>query len=359
MADLAHARQGRRALRAAARGQRDDVGARVRPPLPARAERAVRGGGRTRPADRERARGLRPQPAPRARGHARARPTRRAAKLLERWHGRGRLRYAVTPRFSVSCTEADARRPAGRCSTSSRPRCSRATSTRARARSSSSSSCSRRRATTSAPTRTPGCSASARCSPTTSTCPTTSCTGSPRAHRRRALPVEQRVPVARDLPHGPPRRARRALRDGHRRRRRHGPEHAQGGPRRLPRADGPRPGPHARPGAPALPRDRGGRDGARPRRARRRPHARQAADLLLLRPPAGSTLEAVLEDAPAWSAALGAIFTLAREECVLEVRVAGDVVFCARIDQDEVVAVHGFLGRPREAPRAPRRTSSP
>jgi guanine deaminase len=26
--------------------------------------------------------------------------------LIERWHGRARLRYAVTPRFSVSCTEA-------------------------------------------------------------------------------------------------------------------------------------------------------------------------------------------------------------------------------------------------------------
>lgn len=26
--------------------------------------------------------------------------------LAERWHGRGRLRYAVTPRFSVSCTDA-------------------------------------------------------------------------------------------------------------------------------------------------------------------------------------------------------------------------------------------------------------
>jgi guanine deaminase len=53
----------------------------------------------------------------------------------------------------------------------------------------------------------------------------------------------------------------------------------------------------------------------------------KAADLLLLRPLAGSTLEAVLEDAPSWEAALGAIFTLAREESVLEVRVAGDVVF--------------------------------
>ena len=35
----------------------------------------------------------------------------------------------------------------------------------------------------------------------------------------------------------------------------------------------------------------------------------------------------MLEEAPDWDAALGAIFTLAREECVLEVRVAGDVVF--------------------------------
>src|SRR4029078_3633740 len=26
--------------------------------------------------------------------------------LAERWHGRGRLRYAVTPRFSLSCTAA-------------------------------------------------------------------------------------------------------------------------------------------------------------------------------------------------------------------------------------------------------------
>ena len=52
------------------------------------------------------------------------------------------------------------------------------------------------------------------------------------------------------------------------------------------------------------------------------------ADLVLLQGPARTrTLEAVLEEAPDWSAALGAIFTLAREECVLEARVAGDVVF--------------------------------
>jgi guanine deaminase len=53
----------------------------------------------------------------------------------------------------------------------------------------------------------------------------------------------------------------------------------------------------------------------------------KAADLLLLHPPAGSTLDAVLDESPSWEAALGAIFTLAREESVLEVRVAGEVVY--------------------------------
>src|SRR3954447_7669403 len=60
------------------------------------------------------------------------------------------------------------------------------------------------------------------------------------------------------------------------------------------------------------------------------------ADITLLRAPEGSTLEAVLEDAPSWEAALGAIFTLAREETVLEVRVAGDVVFSR--EEDAVAA---------------------
>jgi guanine deaminase len=55
--------------------------------------------------------------------------------------------------------------------------------------------------------------------------------------------------------------------------------------------------------------------------------AGKAADLVLLKPPEGSTLEAVLEEAPDWNAVLGAVFTLAREESVIEVRVAGDVVF--------------------------------
>ncbi len=50
------------------------------------------------------------------------------------------------------------------------------------------------------------------------------------------------------------------------------------------------------------------------------------ADLVLLRPPSGGTLEHVLEESPSPMAALGAIFTLAREECVAEVRVDGEVV---------------------------------
>ena len=51
------------------------------------------------------------------------------------------------------------------------------------------------------------------------------------------------------------------------------------------------------------------------------------ADITLLRAPDGSTLEAVLEAAPDWEATLGAVFTLAREECVVETRVGGEVVF--------------------------------
>ena len=80
-------------------------------------------------------------------------------------------------------------------------------------------------------------------------------------------------------------------------------------------------------------------------RPRRRPDARQGTPTsCCCGRRADSTLEAVLEDAPSWEAALGAIFTLAREESILEVRVAGDVVFPRH--EHEVVAVHGFLGRP-------------
>jgi guanine deaminase len=51
------------------------------------------------------------------------------------------------------------------------------------------------------------------------------------------------------------------------------------------------------------------------------------ADLVLIKPPRHGTLEAVLKEAPDWSAALGAIFTLAREECIEETRVSGEVVY--------------------------------
>jgi guanine deaminase len=53
----------------------------------------------------------------------------------------------------------------------------------------------------------------------------------------------------------------------------------------------------------------------------------KAADFVLLRPGTGSTLAAVLDEAPDWDAALGAVFTLAREETVLETRVGGEIVF--------------------------------
>jgi guanine deaminase len=53
----------------------------------------------------------------------------------------------------------------------------------------------------------------------------------------------------------------------------------------------------------------------------------KSADFVLVRPPAGSTLEAVLEGTETAEAALGAVFTLAREESIAEVRVAGEVVW--------------------------------
>jgi guanine deaminase len=51
------------------------------------------------------------------------------------------------------------------------------------------------------------------------------------------------------------------------------------------------------------------------------------ADVVLVKAPHDSTLEAVLEEAPDWTATLGAIFTLAREECIAEARVAGEAVY--------------------------------
>ena len=51
-----------------------------------------------------------------------------------------------------------------------------------------------------------------------------------------------------------------------------------------------------------------------------------SADFVLLRPPSDSTLAAVLERSESFEHALGALFTLAREESVVGVRVAGKVV---------------------------------
>ena len=52
----------------------------------------------------------------------------------------------------------------------------------------------------------------------------------------------------------------------------------------------------------------------------------KAADLVLLRPPPGSTLEAVLRHSDSPERTLGALFALAREESVVEVRIAGEAV---------------------------------
>ena len=173
-----------------------------------------------RAADRERARGLRPQPPAGARGHtgaglrreqAPARSLARPRQAALRRHA-ALLRVVHRPRCS---------RRAARCSTTTPPtRCSPATSTRAPARSRSSKQLFPRREGLHRHLRgRRAARATAACSPTTSTCPTTSSRDSRDAtHRGRALPVEQRVPVERHLRHGPPRRARRALRDGHGRR---------------------------------------------------------------------------------------------------------------------------------------------
>ena len=53
----------------------------------------------------------------------------------------------------------------------------------------------------------------------------------------------------------------------------------------------------------------------------------KSADFVVVRPPAGSTLEAVLGRSESIEEALGAVFTLAREESIAEVRVAGEVVW--------------------------------
>ncbi|HJS96243.1 MAG TPA: guanine deaminase [Solirubrobacteraceae bacterium] len=52
----------------------------------------------------------------------------------------------------------------------------------------------------------------------------------------------------------------------------------------------------------------------------------KSADYVLVRPPAGSTLEVVVQGSDSLAEALGAVFALAREESIAEVRVAGRVV---------------------------------
>jgi guanine deaminase len=53
----------------------------------------------------------------------------------------------------------------------------------------------------------------------------------------------------------------------------------------------------------------------------------KSADFVLVRPPEGSTLHTVIDGSESVEAKLGALFTLAREESIAEVRVAGRVVF--------------------------------
>lgn len=53
----------------------------------------------------------------------------------------------------------------------------------------------------------------------------------------------------------------------------------------------------------------------------------KAADVVVLEAPPGSTLEATLRHSPSAEAALAAVFTLAREDCVREVYVAGERLF--------------------------------
>ncbi len=51
------------------------------------------------------------------------------------------------------------------------------------------------------------------------------------------------------------------------------------------------------------------------------------ADFVVVEPPQGSTLEAALRHSPSAEAALAAVFTLAREDCVTDVYIAGERLF--------------------------------
>jgi guanine deaminase len=63
----------------------------------------------------------------------------------------------------------------------------------------------------------------------------------------------------------------------------------------------------------------------------------RSADFVLVRAPADSTLDAVLTNSPSPEATLGALFTLAREDCVVELRVAGEPVFRRPMHVDDML----------------------
>ena len=258
---------------------------------------------RARAADRERARGLGPQPATRPRGHARSgvRAVPRAARPLARPRAAALRRHAALLRVLQRSDARRLPRAARRRRAVHEPRQREPGRDRR-----SCASCSRRRATTSTRTSGPACWANARCSRTTSTSPTTSWTASRRRGRRsrtarrrtpswrrassrwRATsstacasgwaPTSAREPGSSMLKEGLVAYHVQMVRDqGHML----GPAHllwlaTAAGARAIGLGDvcG-----DLRPG--------------------------KAADFVLLRPGAGSTLAAVLDEAPDWNAALG------------------------------------------------------
>jgi guanine deaminase len=60
----------------------------------------------------------------------------------------------------------------------------------------------------------------------------------------------------------------------------------------------------------------------------------KSADLVYLRPPAGSPLAAVIKQAVSMERILAALFTLGDSSCVREVRVGGTAVYCGKSDDD-------------------------
>ena len=345
MADAAHARAHREALRAPAGGNGTTTALVFGAHFPQAQQALFEAARPSRAADRQRPRRLRPQPAPRLEVTPDV-AVRHSKELMDRWHGHGRLRYAVTPRFSVSCTEAmldalppllEDRRPVHQ----PRQRVAR----RDRVRQASSSL---RPATTSTPTSAPACSPTAPCSPTTCTSPTTSCSGwrrtlprSRTARPRNAFLASGIFPMARHVAAGVRFGMGTDVGAGT------GPEHAQGGPRRLPRADDPRAGPHARPAhLPPLATSAGAEAlGLNDTCGDLSPG--KPADIVLLRAPARLHAGAVLGARRPTGTPCSARSSRSRARSASREapRVAGEPV---SYDQDEVVPVHGLFGRARE-----------